>query len=301
VSRLVELVRAAVPEREIPDTLEPLLVERIASARVAWSSIHVDDQQFLRAIAHRLSIEDPARALEAMHTDDLYLVCGCAVGDPAALAGFESCCGPTIARAIATSGASVAERADLGQVVRQRLLVARPDGGMPRIATYAALGTLQTWVRVIAIREAVRMLPMARREVAASDEEILGMVCGADAPEVGYFKRLYREEFKRAFHAAVEALNGRDRLVLQQHALDGLGIDQLAVLHGVHRATAARWVQAARDAVLTGTQRVLIRRLRLSHGELASVIRLIRSQLDLSLPRVLRAPHDACGSCGSPT
>lgn len=59
-------------------------------------------------------------------------------------------------------------------------------------------------------------------------------------------------------------------------------------LHGVHRATAARWVDAARETVLAGTQRELIRRLRISRSELASVIRLIQSQLELSLLRVLR-------------
>src|SRR5262249_11434487 len=101
-------------------------------------------------------------------------------------------------------------------------------------------------------------------------------------------KRLYREEFKQAFHAAVEALDDGARLLLQQSALDGLSIDQLAAFHGVHRSTAARRVQAARTAVLVATQRELSRRLQLSRGELASVMRLIRSQLDLSLTHVLR-------------
>ncbi len=55
----------------------------------------------------------------------------------------------------------------------------------------------------------------------------------------------------------------------------------------MHRATAARWLQAARAAVLDGTQGELIRRLRLSRTELANVMRLIESQLDVSLPRLL--------------
>lgn len=99
---------------------------------------------------------------------------------------------------------------------------------------------------------------------------------------------MYRDEFKRAFHAAVEALDDRERLLLRQHALDGLSIDQLAALHGVHRATAARQVQAARQSVLAATQRELIRRLRLARGELASVMRLIASRLDVTLPLALR-------------
>jgi RNA polymerase sigma-70 factor (ECF subfamily) len=286
--RLVEIVRSVTRGREVPDDLGPLLAERVARAIGAWPKLSVPEAQFVRAIAERLDVAAPARSLDAMQTDDLYLACGCAAGDPGAIAGFEERCGAVIARAIAATGASLSERADLGQVVRQRLLVAPAGGGTPRIASYSARGSLQAWVRVVAAREAARMLPRARREVAAGDDELEGLIAGDDDPEVGYLKRLYRAEFKRAFHAAVDALDGRARLLLRQHTLDGLGIDQLATLHGVHRATAARWIEAAREAVLAGTQRELIRRLRLTHGELASVIRLIQSQLEVSLPRALR-------------
>jgi RNA polymerase sigma-70 factor (ECF subfamily) len=285
-------MRSVTSEYEIPDDLDPLLAERIARATAAWPSVTVDAERFVRAIAARLAGDVPAiRALEAMQTDDLYLACGCAGGNPAALAGFEQHCGAVIERAVASTGASADERADLGQVVRQRLLVAPADGDTPRIATYSARGPLAAWVRVVATREAARMLPRARREVGADDDELAGLIAADDDPEVGYLKRLYRGEFKRAFQVAIEALADRDRLLLRQHLLDGLGIDQLAALHGVHRATTARWIQTARDAVLAGTQRELIRRLRLSRGELASVMRLIRSQVDISLPRLLRDPE----------
>lgn len=286
--RLVDIVRSALPGRDIPEDLEPLLAERLAQARAAWPDVTVEVDRLMQAIAHRLDPErSPADALAAMQTDDLYLACGCAAGDPAAIAGFEQRCGDVIDRTIASSGVAAAERADLGQIVRQRLLVAPPDGGAPRIAGYSARGSLQAWVRVTAAREAARALPQARRDIAAEDDELAGLIAPDDDPEVGYFKRLYREEFKRAFHAAVDALEDRERLVLRQHVIDGVSIDRLAALHDVHRATAARWVHAARDAVVEGTQRELARRLRLGRDELASMLRLIRSQLDISLQRVL--------------
>src|SRR5262249_182154 len=153
----------------------------------------------------------PVRALEAMQIDDLYLACGCADGEPGALAGFEQRCGAAIERAIAATGASAEERADLGQVVRQRLLVAPADRATPRVATYSARGPLVAWVRVVATREAARMLGRARREVAADDDELAGLLAAGDDPEIGYLKRLYRGEFKRAFQAAIEALPDRQR------------------------------------------------------------------------------------------
>jgi RNA polymerase sigma-70 factor, ECF subfamily len=283
-NRLLEIVRSVRPRREIQDDLEPLLVERAARAVAAWPTVNVEQGQFVRAIAERLEMDAPISSIGAMHTDDLYLACGCVSGDAAALVAFELRCGRAIAGAIAATGAAHSERADLGQVVRQRLLVAPPGGGPPRIASYSARGSLPAWVRVVATREAARRLLRAQREVGAEDDELADLIADGDDPEVGYVKRLYREEFRRAFHAAVQKLDARARLVLRQHAIDGLSIDALAVLHGVHRATAARWIQGARAAVLAGTQRELTARLRLTRTEVESVIRLIQSQLDVTLP-----------------
>jgi len=266
-----------------------LLVEPIARARAAWPDVAVDEDRFARAVAARMpeGTAPTAEAIAALHTDDLWLACACADGDPAALARFEAHCGPTIERAVGSAGAAATEREDLAQIVRQRLLAPPPDGGPPRIATYSAHGSLLSWVRVVATREAIRALPRAHREPAAADDDIARLVAPDDDPELGYLKRLYREELKQAFEAAVDTLEDRDRLLLRQHLLDRVGIDALAAQHAVHRATVARWIEAARATVVATTQRELLRRLRLSRSELASVLRLVQSDLDVSLPRVL--------------
>lgn len=255
-----------------------------ARAAVAWPRIQVNPARFAQAIEDRLG----GSPLAAMHTDDLYLACGCAAGDPGALAGFEQRCAGAITRAIATSGVACTERADLEQIVRQRLLVAPADGGPPRIATYSARGPLPAWVRVVATREAARLLARPQRERADEADKLAGAIAADDDPAIGYFKRRYGDEIKRAVHDAIEALDARDRLILCQHLLDGLGIDQLAALHGVHRATTARWLQHAREAVLAKTQKTIAEKLQLSGSEMASVLRMIGSQLDVSITRALR-------------
>lgn len=244
-----------------------------ARARDAWPGVEVDRAVFAAAVTSG----------GGACVEDLYLALGCVARDAVALAGFERVCVPVIDRAVTAIGATAAEAADLRQVVRQRLLVAT-DGGAPRLAQYAGRGSLVAWVRVVAMREAARMLPRERRE-GAGLEAVL--VAAGDDPEIGYLKRLYRAEFKQAVAAAVGELTDRDRLLLQQHALDGLSIDELAGLHGVHRATTARWVEAARQALVAGTRREMLARLRLSRGELDSVMRLIASQLEASLPGLL--------------
>jgi RNA polymerase sigma-70 factor (ECF subfamily) len=70
----------------------------------------------------------------------------------------------------------------------------------------------------------------------------------------------------------------------------GLGIDRIGALLNVHRATAARWIRAASDAVRGETRRLLHERLGLKASELDSLAGLVRSQIHLSLGRLLQTP-----------
>ena len=65
-----------------------------------------------------------------------------------------------------------------------------------------------------------------------------------------------------------------------------MNIDKLGVMFQIHRATAARWLHSAREAVFTETRRLLQERLRLSPGEFDSLVRVLRSQLDLSATQI---------------
>ncbi|MEO7732666.1 MAG: transcriptional regulator [Kofleriaceae bacterium] len=280
---LVDIFRAARPDTEDSEALERALAACVTVGVAGCPGVTLSTERFVCALAARVA-GAPA-ALATLEVADLYLACGCADGDPGALALFEARYGRVIERAIAAAGARPAERADLGQVVRQRILV-EATGRPPRIASYGGSGTLAAWIRVVAAREVAR--GRARRTLEAGDaDDALALRIAPDDPELAYVKRRYRAEFKHAFQRAVDGLERRDRLVLRQHTLDGLGIDQLAALHHVHRATAARWVASARDAVRIATQRALTDHLGLAPDELDSLIRMIRSELDVSLPRLL--------------
>ena len=66
-----------------------------------------------------------------------------------------------------------------------------------------------------------------------------------------------------------------------------LSIDEIGAALHIHRATAARWIRAASEAVREETRRRLHERLRLTASELDSLVGLVRSQLHLSLARLL--------------
>lgn len=282
--RLLARLREARPD--LADSAAAALLAALPTARAAWPEVQVAPEQFIAFLAPRLG--DPADPHAGLHLGDLYLACACADGDPAALAAFDRAFTPLLDRAVATLGASAAEQVELRQVVRVRLLVARDGDAGTRIAGYSGRGGLAAWVRVVATREAARLLRKERRHEPTEDDELARVLAPDAGPELDYLKRLYRDEFKNAVHTAIAGLSDRERLVLRQHALDGLSIDQLAALHRVHRATTARWIAGARKAVHDGTRRALIDRLRLRPAELDSILRLIDSQLDVSLPGLLR-------------
>jgi RNA polymerase sigma-70 factor (ECF subfamily) len=105
-------------------------------------------------------------------------------------------------------------------------------------------------------------------------------------PELDYAKGIYRKEFKQAFEGALRELPDRERTVLRQHYIDGLTIDDIGNLYRVHRSTAARLVARARTLVLEATRARMMCQLDVQSQDLDSIMRMIRSQIDISL-RVL--------------
>jgi RNA polymerase sigma-70 factor (ECF subfamily) len=107
--------------------------------------------------------------------------------------------------------------------------------------------------------------------------------------------------FERAFAEAVALLPARDRNLLRFHLIDRLGIDQIAAIYHVHRATAARRLACARGALVASTRARLRCQLAIDTTELASVMRLIESVAQPSWRRVFAEARAAAGTgdCGT--
>jgi RNA polymerase sigma-70 factor (ECF subfamily) len=260
------------------DMTEHASTASTAAARAAWPGVHVADDVFTAYVAERLGPPPfPSGALPA-----LYLACACVHGDRTALQAFDDRYMPDVTRAMHRMRLSPADVADVAQSLRQQLLA----GPSPRLAEYAGRGELGAWLRVIAVRAALKRLRGRRPEVD-SDDALLAVRSVGDDPELGYMKELYRRAFRESFGAAVEGLDARDKVLLRQHFVDGLGVDDLAPLYQVHRATVARWVQRSRDKLLDETRREFMKRARIGPRECDSVLRMVQSRLDVTLGKLL--------------
>jgi RNA polymerase sigma-70 factor (ECF subfamily) len=75
--------------------------------------------------------------------------------------------------------------------------------------------------------------------------------------------------------------------------VDELNVDQIGALFRVHRATAARWVVRAREALFDDTAKRLAEALGVLPEQLTSILDAVRSHVDVSLLRVLGAEAGA--------
>lgn len=231
--------------------------------------------QFAQFVASRV----PTAELETRQLADLYLAWACERGYTTAIQIFERDVVPPLERALAT----FADRRDVIQQLRERMLVATPRG----IAAYDGRAPLAVWLRVCATRIGLREQAKAQRTEPLDDHRLDELAPGVPDPELAYLKRVYGASFREAFDAAVASLEPRERNLLRLSVTDGLGIDQLAKIFHIHRATAARRLRQARETLVLATRDRMRETLALSESELESVMRMIRNLTDFTLHGVL--------------
>jgi RNA polymerase sigma-70 factor, ECF subfamily len=289
--RLVAAFRGAlVADTPIED--EDVIGSALASALVEagrlWPAVAFEPERFAAHVAERVPEAQPAdQALASMALADLCLACAATHSDPRALEALDL----QIERAVTMAGdaarAPAAVRDEATQVVRTLLLVPRPQRP-PAILDYTGRGPLGGWLRIIATREVVRLARRSGREVELGDALFADGALGADDPILRGLKERYREELAAAFREALAALGPKERTLLRYQLMDGLSIDDIGAILRVHRATAARRLARVRDALIVDTRARLSERLRIADDEVQSIIRLVQSELDVSIIEHLR-------------
>ena len=268
-SRLVELCVGV--HRELPE---------LAGA--------IDDCELVSTLATRAPDREVVAYLHRCHATELALAQAASRGHRAAIAAIEHDHRGVMDAICWQFGSPAQPAADLRQILREKLYVA-PPGGRAKLAEYTGQGQLASWLRITAVRvfldlgkrkDRARESPTADGELAMPDPGDLSL-------EV--IKAEYRAAVAQAMRDAAAQLDLADRHLLHQHFVAGLSIDQLAVALGIHRATAARRVVRAREALVAATRALLAARLQLSSEELDEVIGMVLSRLDVSIPRLFQA------------
>jgi len=270
-------------EPSMRDPLEQQLRTICEAARSAWPELDVSPEQFVAYLAPRLSKRSNVSSeLHRLHTADLYLACACSLGFTVAIQRFEQAYFGEIERAFRRIGSPTFQLADVQQIIREKFFVAAP-GKSPKIVDYSGQGPLRTWVRVSVVRTLQNLATRGPKETPLEGKLLAEFPASSEDPELEHLRQLYRAEFKAAFNEAVSAMSLNDRVLLHQRFVGQLSFEDLADAYDVHVNTVSRWLARARQALEAGVRSALAARLKISEAQFTSIVRLVQSQLDVTL------------------
>ena len=94
----------------------------------------------------------------------------------------------------------------------------------------------------------------------------------------------------RAFATACLELDANDRALLRLHYVEGVTTASLANMYGISRSTLIRRLATARESLVNRVKAALQLDTGITEQDFDSVLRLVKSQIDLRLSMVLKQP-----------
>lgn len=266
----------------VPDRAEEVR-RRFEAGCAEWPEIALPLEVFTTYLArHATEHGLPAE----MHARDMFLACACSRGIAGAVEQLERTLVRDMARAISSIDAAPAFVEEVLQQTRVTLLVRNGDAAS-KMADYAGRASLKSWLCAIAVRAAISQRRRKGERVQGSLTQTADLRLARGGPEFDYLRRRYRGVFEETLKNAIQRLSVKERMLLRLNLVESMSIDRLAMMYRVGRSTAARWLAAARAALLENVHRELRAKLRLTSTELASLGAEIQSQLDVNLVSLL--------------
>jgi RNA polymerase sigma-70 factor (ECF subfamily) len=251
--------------------------------RRRWPSLEITPSELATYVRERVaeSIEWPG-----LHAEDLYLACACVLQRAGAADAFAREFREALALFSRRIEPSAEVRSERGQELLVQLVVGDGSAG-PKLAGYSGRGPLTAWLRMVVMRRSLTAARDRQRH-AEAEERLAREAADSIDPEMSIIRQRYAREFEEAFRQALVQLHPPARALLRLHYAEELPLETIASLHGWSKATASRRIADARAAILDGACRILSQQLNVTSHELESLLRVMRSGLDLGLLSRLR-------------
>ncbi len=259
----------------------------MASVRDVAPALALDMIGFAEHVALCADEMAPLDSLQRLYWGDLWVVFGAVSGNRDAWRVLDSHYFAESVRVLGRLKLSRDKLDEVSQHTRVRLFSPGPRG-VAKLRQYRARGALGAWLKMVVTRDAIDMLSKKKVELPAfSDDFWSAIPASQDDNEMALLRREYGAQLKRTVEAVVEEMPDDARSMLRYHLVEGLTIDDIAVIVGIHRATVARRIGRARDAMARATRERMREHLQMTASQLTSVMRLIDTQIELSLYRLL--------------
>lgn len=275
---------AALAEAVGLDPADSEFVRFFDEVREAWPEVSVEPEEFLNAVRDlQLRRLDPTRAA------DLLLAVACLRGDAVALEVFERVVMTRVVPALRRVDGRPEVVEEACQLARTKLLVAE-HGRAARLREYRGEAPLWVWVKSIAVRLMVDLARANRGHQSVEPAELEARLVTSGALELGQLRNAHRPVVARALARGLTQLTPREQNLLKLAFVDGLSVDRVGLVYGCSRATAARWVAAARDRLKALVHQSVASELELSGAELESFFTALEFSLDRSLRSLFETP-----------
>jgi RNA polymerase sigma-70 factor, ECF subfamily len=279
-SRGTEVLEGLPAELAAPEHARSIIDGWLQGVEARWPGTRIDLAQLTTWLRERLRGEVN---LENVCGEDVVLAGAAVEGDAVALAAIDAALADEVERVL-PARRDQDRHDELHQALREKLFV-----GAGKLEEYGGVGSLRRWLRMVVLRTHLDRERAAGRRpmVTVPDDELAASPATDDDPALAYLKRHYRAEVRAAVGEAVATLRAHSRILLRQHYLSRLTLDQLAGIYEVHPVTVSRWLAAARDELAKAVRIALARRLGVPSDELESILELVQTNLELSLQRLL--------------
>jgi RNA polymerase sigma-70 factor (ECF subfamily) len=289
MDRLVEAYQRARADGEpVPDApaLGSLLLGLYARGRAAHPTVNLEEAAFAEHLGRCGAAVEVGSDGAAVQAEDLYLCCAALLGTEAAVRELREAIRSVLSSYVGRIDSSRAFLDEIEQQIWDSLLVGTVDAP-PKLKGYAGKGPLTRWLGVTAQRLAL----MQRRQEAGEERATARLggdteVLAAD-PELAFVKHTLRDQFRDALCRGLAVLPARERMIYRLYVVDGLSLDRIAKMYSVAQSTVSRWLANARKGILAEAKRVLYEEMRIAPEEYDSLARLLASEMDLSISRLL--------------
>lgn len=266
--------------------IDPQVLEALLQVAAAQLPGEVDPGRLSAVLARAVRPgEDPREVLETLHLADLWLADRAAAKDATALAELDQKLDRAVRAAVSRIRPDAAFLDEVAQTLRARLLLTEP-GGTPKLLGYGGRGSLSRWLEAAALRVALT-LRAKDRPGHTGDGALEAVAAPQPGPDTALVRGRLGPELQRALEEVLTALPVRERNLLRLYFVHGLTVEEIGRLEGTHKSTVSRWLARVRAGTLAQVRATLVQRLGLSPVELDSVLAELKSQLHLSVSRVL--------------
>jgi RNA polymerase sigma-70 factor (ECF subfamily) len=279
--------------------LRVALATAAKSAAAAWPNVHLSSEHFVGYLAERADAAlSPLEAIARLPLADLFLACGCAGGDGAAIEAFVGAYGPKLRAVIGKVDPTPDFVDDIMKELGEALLsdiegVGPPgrEGKLPqsKITQYRGRASLETWLAASATRRALTRKGVAKpfddlAEIAATER--------SGNPALDHLRLRYPNGFGQAITdgvtQALGTLTSNDALLLRSHLVEGFSLRKLSHIRGVNVNVIARDFATARATLHEHIRQVLGTRSGLATDDVDAVLSALFTRVNLGINAALR-------------